>query len=236
LTEAQKLDIRLARLDIRVIKRSSDPKSKFDLFQRLNSYGSVLTTQEIRTALIAGVSGECLGWLHKLSRNEDFIRTLALGDRLIDEQFDLELLLRFLMLHDRTISGKRGGLGDFPTKLDNWTLDFAKEYPAKASTYESTFNETFKVLASDGTETAFRKWDVSTESFRGGFSSTSFEVIAIGLGHHIANDTSYRTDIRDAAKELWMTFPSTLGTTTGLATGDRFAKTVPLGRKLMSKP
>lgn len=40
LSEAQMLDVRLARLDIRVIKRSSDPKAKFDLFQRLNSYGS----------------------------------------------------------------------------------------------------------------------------------------------------------------------------------------------------
>lgn len=63
LTEAQKLDVRLARLDLKVIKRGSDPKAKFDLFQRLNSFGSSLTPQEIRSAMVAGTNGDCLAWL-----------------------------------------------------------------------------------------------------------------------------------------------------------------------------
>lgn len=235
LTDAQMLDVRLARLDIRVIKRSSDPKAKFDLFQRLNSYGSILTPQEIRTALIAGVNSEVLAWLHQLSSNDNFVQTMALGDRLIDEQFDLELILRFLMLHDREIKGKRGGLGDFPTKLDNWALNFAEQYPARSTELREVFDTTFNIIASHGSEAVFRKWDVQRSSFRGGFSSTSYEAIALGIGYHVSTGTSYRTDVLDAAKELWSTLPQTLGTTTGLATGDRFAKTVPLGRQLMAE-
>jgi hypothetical protein len=234
LSEAQMLDVRLARLDIRVIKRSSDPKAKFDLFQRLNSYGSTLTPQEIRTALIAGVNGSVLTWLHELSRHDAFVQSLALGDRLVDEQFDLELILRFLMLHDREIQGKRGGLGDFPTKLDNWAINFAESFPTRTDELEATFRRTFDIIAAHGSESVFRKWDVGYASFRGGFSSTSFEAIALGLGFHISNGSAYRTDVLDAAKELWINLPQTLGTTTGLATGDRFAKTVPLGRALMS--
>lgn len=234
LSEAQRLDVRLARLDIRVIKRSSDPKAKFDLFQRLNSYGSVLTPQEIRTALIAGVSSDTLSWLHKLSRHKGFVETMALSERLVDEQFDLELLLRFLMLHNRAITGKRGGLGDFPTKLNDWVVDFAQSYPAQADEFERTFSTTFDFLSKSASDTVFRKWDVGYESFRGGFSSTAFEAIALGIGFHVANGTAYRADVLEAAKELWITLPNTLGTTTGLATGDRFAKTVPLGRELMA--
>lgn len=234
LSEAQRLDIRLARLDIRVIKRSSDPKAKFDLFQRLNSYGSVLTSQEIRTALIAGVNSSALSWLHKLSCHEGFVTTLALSDRLIDEQFDLELLLRFLMLHNRKITGKRGGLGDFPTKLNEWVVDFAENFPAQSAEFEQTFTATFDFLSHSASETVFRKWDVGYRKFRGGFSSTAFEAIALGIGFHIANGSTYREDVLEAAKELWVTLPETLGTTTGLATGDRFAKTVPLGRTIMA--
>ena len=234
LSEAQMLDIRLARLDLRVIKRSSDPKAKFDLFQRLNSYGSTLTPQEIRTALIAGVNSAVLVWLNKLSQRTSFVQSLALGDRLNDEQFDLELILRFLMLHDREIKGKRGGLGDFPTKLDNWSIEFATSFPQRADELEETFNTTFDAIERYGSEFAFKKWDSEAENFRGGFSSTSYEAIALGIGYHVAKGSKFRTDLLEAAKELWsQVIPEKLGTTTGLATGDRFAKTVPLGRELM---
>lgn len=234
LSDAQKLDLRLARLDLRVIKRGSDPKAKFDLFQRLNSYGSPLTTQEIRTALIAGMSGDALAWIQKLSEHESYVQSLALGDRLLEEQFDLELLLRFLMLHNRAIVGKRGGLGDFPTKLDNWAVDFASSFPEGASEFERVFISTFDAVSSYGSEQIFRKWDAKYDAFRGGFSSTSFEAIALGIGYHIANGNRFRTDLVGAATELWtVAIPEHLGTTTGLATGDRFAKTVPLGRELM---
>lgn len=180
------------------------------------------------------MNSSVLAWLHSLSKNDGFVQSLALGDRLIDEQFDLELILQFLMLHDREIKGKRGGLGDFPTKLDNWAVDFAQAFPARSTMLEETFTRTFDIIASHGSEAVFRKWDVGYTAFRGGFSSTSFEAIALGLGFHIANGSAYRTDVIEAAKELWINLPQTLGTTTGLATGDRFAKTVPLGRELMS--
>ena len=194
----------------------------------------MLTPQEIRSALIAGVNSDFLIWLQKLSRHPGYVQTLALSDRLLDEQFDLELLLRFLMLHHREITGKRGGLGDFPTKLNDWSIEFANDFLANAPKYEATFNATFDFLAAANMDSVFRKWDVAYNSFRGGFSSTAFETLALGIGFHIASGSDYRKDILEASKELWITLPKTLGTTTGLATGDRFAKTVPLGRTLMA--
>lgn len=234
LSEAQKLDLRLARFDLRVIKRDSDNQAKFDLFQRLNSFGSSLTTQEIRTALIVGKSSDALAFLQELSQLPSFVSTLSLGDRLIDEQFDLELILRLLMLHNRPITGKRGGLGDFPSKLDTWAINFAQDFPKNSDALKRIFVETFDTIQESGQVDIFKKWDSRYMAFRGGFSSTSYEVIAMGVAYHLANGTSYRTDIRDAAQELWSkVIPDELGTTTGLATGDRFAKTVPLGRRLM---
>lgn len=234
LSEAQKRDLRLSRLDIRVIKRSSDSSAKFDLFQRLNSFGSTLTPQEIRTALIAGVSSNALQWLHGLTRHPSFIEGLALSERQIEEQYDIELLLRFLMLHNRKLEGKRGGLGDFPSKLDAWSLSFAENFTTGDSALESVFKTSFDFLAEHGSDRVFRKWDEANRDFRGGFSNTSFEVIALGTGYLIANGEQVRSDVLPAAEELWRQLGSVLGTVTGMATGDRFAKTIPFGRQLMA--
>jgi len=232
LSEAQKLDIRLARLDIKVIKRSSDPKAKFDLFQRLNSFGSALTGQEIRSAMIAGTNSDALAWLTKLARNEDFVTCAALSDRLIEEQYDLELVLRFLMLHNRKITG-RSGLTDFSARLNDWSVDFATAFPQNAPALREVFEVTFGSLAQHGGEDIFKKWDPVRSAFRGGFSNTSFEVFALGLAYCIANGKAHNEEYLDLARKFWSSPEMVNRFATGLATADRFVKTIPLGRELL---
>jgi hypothetical protein len=233
LSEAHKLDIRLARLDIKVIKRSSDPKAKFDLFQRLNSFGSTLTPQEIRSAMVAGTNGDCLAWLTRLAAHESFKNSVALHDRLVDEQYDIELVLRFLMLHDQRVARSR--LSDFSSRLDDWSIDLASE-PERWDELDNTFRRTFDWIASHGGERIFKKWDRDRQQFRGGFLNTSFEVFALGAGYHFAHNGPVRTDIADAAQTLWRIPEMNTRFATGLATQDRLVKTLPIGRKLMADP
>jgi hypothetical protein len=234
LTEAQKLDIRLARLDLRVIKRGSDPKAKFDLFQRLNSFGSTLEPQEIRSALIAATNSECLAWLTRLAASEDFRSCVSLSERLVDVQYDVELVLRFMMLHSYDTDGPANRLGDFSAKLDDWSIDLAANFACRHEELQEVFLTTFGTLATHGAEDVFRKWN--GERFRGPFLNTAFEVIALGTGYHVANGSAYRTDPLDASRELWGRDQMRTRFATGLATQDRFQLTLPLGRQLMSAP
>ncbi|WP_279500473.1 DUF262 domain-containing protein [Aeromonas veronii] len=55
-SDAIKLDVKRSKIDVKIIKRESTSRTKFDLFQRLNSYGSTLTAQEIRSAMLVAVS------------------------------------------------------------------------------------------------------------------------------------------------------------------------------------
>lgn len=236
LSEAQKLDLRLARLDLKIIKRSSDPKAKFDLFQRLNSYGSTLEPQEIRSAMIAGVDSSCLAWITRLAGHDSFKECVSLSERLTDEQFDIELVLRFLMLHNRALTGMRASLSDFASKLDDWSIDLAADFGQRQAELESVFKTTFDSLAAHGGENVFRKWDEGRASFKGAFLNTSYEVIAFGTGYHVAQGAVGRQDYLTAAKELHRLLALRPGFATGLATQDRFAKTIPLGRKLMANP
>lgn len=234
LTPAQQLDIRLARLDLKVIKRSSDPKAKFDLFQRLNSFGSTLMAQEIRSAMIAGTNSDALSWLTSLAKHQSFTTCIALSERLVEEQYDLELVLRFLMLHDRPMTS-RAGLADFPARLNDWSVELADQ-PDRWAQLEKTFTTTFSSLANHGGENVLRKWDQNRSEFRGSFLNTSFEVIALGIGYHVASGTPYRSDYLNAARHLWEIPDFGKRYATGLATADRFLKTIPLGRRLMADP
>ena len=234
LSEAQKLDIRLARLDLKVIKRSSDPKAKFDLFQRLNSFGTTLEPQEIRSAMIAGTNSKALSWIAGLANDDNFATCVPISDRLKDQQYDIELVLRFLMLHNRDVVN-RAGLQDFPTRLNDWSVDLASE-PDRWPSLEATFLKTFKILAENGGENVLRKWDRNKSEFRGSFLNTSFEVLALGLGFHVASGTPHRTDMLAAARQLWELPEFTERFATGLATADRFVKTIPLGRRLTADP
>jgi Protein of unknown function DUF262 len=234
LSEAQQLDIRLARLDLKVIRRSSHPNTKFDLFQRLNSFGSQANPQEIRSALIAGTDAECLSWLVGLAKLEEFKRTVSVSERLVEEQYDLELILRFLMLHNRELSGGASALSDFSTRLDEWSLDLAGTFADRRQQLERVFVETFTSLGQRGSEDIFRKWDGNR--FRGAFLNTSYEVIALGTGYHVARSTAHRTDYEEVARELWKLPEMETRFATGLATQDRLVRTIPLGRELTALP
>lgn len=236
LSDAQRLDVRLARLDLKVIKRSSDPKAKFDLFQRLNSFGSALSPQEIRSAMIAGTNSECLSWLTGLAARSGFRECVGLSERLVDEQYDLELVLRFLMLHEFDVFDGRRKLSDFARRLNEWSVDLALEFSARAPQLEHVFTTTFDILAENGGDQVLRKWDNERSEFRGSFLNTAFEVLAIGAGYHISRDATCRTDFASAAQELWGIPEMSTRFATGLATQDRLVKTLPLGRKLMSDP
>lgn len=237
LTEAQRLDVKRSKLDIKIIKRDSSPQAKFDLFQRLNSYGTTLNSQELRSALIVSVSPEFLVWMESLSTYPSFVESTQLSDRMIEERFDLELVTRFLILHNRP-SNKLTltSLRDLPQVLDDEIVQMAFAHPQGVPAMANAFKLTFDAIAAGGGELAFKKWDANKQEFRGSFLSTAFEVFALGLGFHAANLTPYRTDILDAVKEFWSRPDMQAGYATGRSTEARLIQFIPEGRNLMAAP
>lgn len=234
LTEAQRLDVKRSKIDIKIIKRGSSPEAKFDLFQRLNSYGSPLTAQETRSALLVAVSPDFFTWLDALTTHPSFVLCTALNERLIEERFDLELAVRFLVLHARpkeklTLSSLR----DFSQVLDDESIRLAGSYPAGADELATVFKTTFDVIAAGGGEQVFRRWDEKRLEFKGSFLLTAFEVFGLGLGFHIASGTAYKKDLLNVVKEFWRRPEMQGGFATGRSTERRLADFVPLGRELL---
>ena len=74
--------------------------AKFELFQRLNTGGSMLSDQEVRNSILVMMNRTLYQWLRELSQDKNFISCVALSDRAIEEQYDMELVLRFIGVSD----------------------------------------------------------------------------------------------------------------------------------------
>lgn len=230
-----KLDIKRAKIDVKILKRESSQDTKFDLFQRLNSFGSTLTPQEVRSALLVGTSPDFFEWLLKLASFPSFTEVALLPEADHSERYDLELILRFLVLHswpDANIT--TSALRDFTSLLDEQSVALAKIYPKQATKLEKVFVKTFDTIASNGGAMIFSRWDERRSEFRGPFLISAFEIFALGLGYHISKGNAYRTDLVQAAKKLWKREDMAKGFATGKSTETRLTTLMPLGRKMLA--
>lgn len=231
LTQAQRLDIRRAKVDLKIIKRESSEAAKYDLFQRLNSYGTTLTRQELRSCLIISSNREFYYWLDELRKHQPFIDTIALADRLVSEQYDLELVLRFLIFRTLDAESIRsvGNIGEF---LDFKSIQFAS-VGIDQDAEGRRFRQTFDILAGFG-EDVFRKYNQGRDRFQGAFLNTAYEVIALGLGFHVDYYAAHPGEAiaLERAKEFWQDTTFGPGFSTGMRADTRMTRTIPKGREL----
>jgi Protein of unknown function DUF262 len=235
LTQAQRLDIRRAKVDLKIIKRESSEAAKYDLFQRLNSYGTTLTRQELRSCLIISNDRQFYYWLDSLRSHEGFRETVALANRLNSEQYDLELVLRFLIFRTLDLDSIRsvGNIGEF---LDQKSVEFASA-GIDLDAEGSRFRQTFDILSTFGDD-VFRKYNQEKERFQGSFLNTAYEVVALGLGFHIDYyaDHPDQSNALERAKEFWQDRTFGPGFSTGMRADTRMTRTIPKGRELFQPP
>ena len=231
LTQAQRLDIRRAKVDLKIIKRESSEAAKYDLFQRLNSYGAPLTRQELRSCLIISSNRRFYYWLDELRKHPNFVDTVALGNRLLDEQYDLELVLRFLIFRTLDLESIRsiGNIGEY---LDLMSIEFASS-GIDLDAEGRRFRQTFDILANYG-EDVFRKYNQVKIKFQGAFLNTAYEVVALGLGFHIDYYANHpgQANALERAKEFWQDTTFGPGFSTGMRADTRMVRTIPKGREL----
>lgn len=232
LSPTQRLDIKRSKIDVKIVKRESDPKTKFDLFQRLNSFGSPLSTQEIRNALLVGISPEFVLWIHELAKYQAFAEVTQLSDRDLERKYDEELVLRFLFLS--SLSGTEvKGLSTFQEQLEIFAIELAEQTDStRLEKLETVFRKTFDLLLAANAD-ILKKWNRQKNRFEGGFSNTSFEAVATAVGYGILRDSTPKNDLESAAIEFWNNPKVTKRFATGKSTEQRIKLTVPLGRQIV---
>ena len=229
LSSAQQLFIKRAKLDVKIVLRESGDAAKFELFQRLNTGGAELSEQEIRNAMLVAANRGFYRWMKELAAYASFSDCVLLSERAQAEQFDLELVLRFLVFrtvqeHDlRNI----GDLGEF---LTDRMMDLSPKFTEFEEIEMSAFTRTFAILASSAGGDAFRRYDLGRQKFTGGFSISAFEVVALGVGYNI-DSLPPHFNIVHAIKAIWSNGEFLNSSGSGVRASTRIPKTVSLGRQ-----
>ena len=178
-TKEQQLAFKRARIDVIIVKKESDPNTKYELFQRLNTGGSKLSDQEVRNCLMIMTNRDFYVFLDRLAKNYDFNECVTITDRKEDEQFKLELILRLLIAVKMNLDDT-SNYNDLGELLDRETikiLETIKEEDYKI--IEDRFNRTFKLLNELLGEDSFKKY--TEDKHKGAFLVSAFQGIASGI-------------------------------------------------------
>jgi len=240
LTLSQRLDIKRAKLHVNLILRESDTFAKYELFTRLNTGGSSLTEQEVRNCILARSNMKMLEFIRDLARYPSFRESVNLSDKDLSEQYDLDLVLRFLVFRQLKESelNKADDLQDLlrremiaKAELLSDEEFAAERFAAERQAFEQTFDFLYDKL--DGKENCFRRYHVEKEKFTGGFLLTPFEVLALGIGHDYTNICQQPSIYKDIIKRFWIDkYPDIEPKVKGTNAMARLKTTIPYGRKL----
>ena len=202
LTRSQQLEIRRARMRVEILRKESDPQSKYELFQRLNTGGSSLSEQEIRNCVMIMVNKEFFDWIMGLSKYEPFINVISQTNNAEKKAKIVELVLRFFVYRNIPY---QGGL-DVHEYLDDGMIRIASNGEFDYESEEEVFKETFNLIARTVGEDAFKRYDGA--KFLGQFLLSAYETVAIGIAANIVTILSLPEEkqvafIRERLESLW---------------------------------
>lgn len=223
------------KVDLKIVKRESDEQTKYELFQRLNTFGSSLSDQEVRNCLLIMINKPFYEWIKELGGYTPFLSTLTLTSKQFDEQYHLELVLRFLILSHSTVKQVRDvpDVSEFITKE---IKKLASDTQFQRDTMDREFKKTFSLISQALGDNAFRK--CQNERYIGGFSLSLYEVIALGLGRHIndydENNDAHLQKIKDISRTLSENPRYTSKSGSGYKAASRLPHIIPLGDELFS--
>lgn len=230
---AQRLDFRRSRLDLHIILKESDPSAKYELFERLNTGGSIASAQEVRNCVLVWINESRFDWLEKLTEDETFRRCVPLSDRLEEQEYRTELALRFLVFYSIDLAEfkEMRDVGEFLNER-NRAIAFNKKFDEAREA--QVFQQTFRLINEAVGPDAFRKYDPRQETFQGAFLISAFEAVAFGVARNLdawinAGDAAPRMLSR--VKHMWGEPRFTEHIGTGVAARPRMQRTIPFGRE-----
>jgi len=171
--------IKYARVNVILIEKGSKRRARYEVFRRLNKFGSLLSDQEIRNCTARLLGAEFPDQLRKLGREPIIRNVLALSDELRRSMGVEEMILRLLAFN----FSKKPLSHEIREFLDDF-MEYAAEGHFKLTppVVESVI-QTFDLIHTaipDGT--AFRMKNQ-------GFSTNLFDVVAAGVFHNLGKLT-----------------------------------------------
>jgi hypothetical protein len=174
-------------------------------------------------------------WMSTLAKYKPFQDVMGLSERLVDEAYDIEIVLRFMVLFELAETDLQaiGDVGVFLTeKMTGLARDERFQYDVKGN----VFKKTFDTIAATIADSAFKRYNTSKARHEGGFLVSQFEVVALGIAYNVHNDTlADSSSIPAKVQGIWLAHDYTDWAGTGMTASRRLPRLIPFGRKLFAK-
>jgi hypothetical protein len=229
LSTSQQISIKRSRISVEILKRPSENSTKYDLFQRLNSGGTVANPQELRNCIIIMVNKDYSKFIKEVADYMPFRKVLAATEDQIEKQRHMEYASRFMVYTYIPYDGKL----DVEEYIDDGIVKLATACETKRS--GETFYETFKLLNAVSGGNALRR--IQDGNYTGRVGLAAFECIAVGIAKNIdsikakANPEQY---VQQRITEFWNSSKCELFFAQGLRGTVRIQRTVSFGTEWFS--
>jgi uncharacterized protein with ParB-like and HNH nuclease domain len=238
-TDAQRLYIKRAKINVQIVKKESDPNIKFELFQRINTLGSKLSDQELRNCIFIMKDKELYDWLTKLAKYPSFRNCIDLGEKDKEIKYDEEIAVRFFVIKNANLNDIKKA-GNFSEFINNFILKKWWKNPAfPLEEEERIFKKTFDLLNETLKENSFKKYNLSKGRFEGRFLVSSYEGISAGLAKNIdlwnitdSNKENVKLKLKSRVAEMWQSPVFKSKTGVGKKFNERIPAVVQLGADL----
>lgn len=196
------------KLDLKIIKRESKSDTKLELFQRLNTGGTKLSDQEVRNCMLLMINKTAFDWLQKITKDDNFISTISISEKVQGESYDQELALRFIVQRHINNEVHKKHTDIHPYLDAEMSRIFSAEDPVIDYEKEKAlFHKTFRLFNLALEDNAFRKYNQGKERHEGAFNIGVFEALATGVSFYIeknstVDESEIVTKIRKASEYL----------------------------------
>lgn len=219
--------LKRAKLGVQILKASSTEQSKYDVFQRLNGSGSILTAQELRTCIMVMHNSSRHEKMDKSANVQDFLDLISLSEDALGRQEQLDYYCRAVSHTFYPYDAK--------LDIDEYVTDsvsrFLDETEDRFKSCIKVINGTAKLLRQVDKD-VLRRWD--GDKWRGRVGKVAFETIFVGVARNIEtieNEPDPVSWVRERVQRMWLERKLDGLTSAGTRGTDRIRKTVPFGDK-----
>jgi hypothetical protein len=224
--------IKRTKIGIQLLEKKSDPKSKYDLFQRLNSGGMAANDQELRNCAIVMVSVDLFDRIRKFAESEDFSKLIPMGRSSIQKSNHLDNLCKIIAFSFREY--KLGSdIEEFVTVA---MVEIAYNSENESEYIFSKLRDALSLIIQSCGYNALRPY--KNGEFVGRIGRTSIEIILVGVlkcFENIRSKPKPAEFVRDQIINFWLSNDSKKFSAAGIAGTDRVQFTIPLGVSIFSQ-
>jgi uncharacterized protein with ParB-like and HNH nuclease domain len=176
---AHQVMIKRSRISLQILRKTSDAKAKYDLFQRLNSHGSVATPQELRNSILYMINRNMFQAMKELANDADFIKVMRPSDRTSETQGLMDYVTRYLVFSYVEYDRK----WDIEEYLDNGIIELAELDDEDIEGILEDFRYTVSFLMLTGEPEILCRY--RDGRFQGRVGQAAFETIFMGISENL---------------------------------------------------